>query len=52
LNQGHSSDWQSFKSYSIDDHVTYQGKTYRCRQNHMSLSDWMPSVVPALWLEI
>jgi chitinase len=52
LNQGHSSEWQSCKSYSIDDQVTYQGKTYRCRQNHMSLSDWMPSVVPALWLEI
>jgi chitodextrinase len=46
------SEWKSYKLYSVDDQVTYQGKTYRCRQAHMSLTDWMPPVVPALWLQI
>jgi chitodextrinase len=51
-NQGSSSHWKSFKSYSVGDQVTYEEKTYRCRQSHTSLSDWMPPAVPALWLEI
>jgi hypothetical protein len=51
-NQGSASHWKSFKSYSVGDQVTYEEKTYRCRQSHTSLSDWMPPAVPALWLEI
>jgi chitodextrinase len=51
-NQDSSSHWKSFKSYSVGDQVTYEEKTYRCRQSHTSLSDWMPPAVPALWLEI
>ncbi len=46
------SEWKSYKSYSVDNQVTYQGKTYRCRQAHKSLPDWTPPAVPALWLQI
>lgn len=34
------------------DVVTYQGSIYRCLQSHTSISTWMPSAVPALWLLI
>ncbi len=42
------SKWKSYKWYSIDD----QGEIYPCRQAHTSLSDWMPPVVPTLWLQV
>ena len=50
-NQGFS-EWQSNKVYSVNDRVTYQGKTYRCLQAHTSLPNWMPPAVPTLWLQI
>jgi len=50
--QDNLSEWKLYKSYSVDDRVTYQGKTYRCRQAHTSLSDWTPPVVPALWWQL
>ena len=46
------SKWKSYKLYSVGDEVTYQGKHYRCRQSHTSLSDWTPPVVPALWWQV
>ena len=50
--QENISEWKSYKSYLVNDQVTYQGNTYRCRQSHTSLSDWMPPAVPALWLQV
>ncbi len=52
LTQDSISEWKSYKLYSVGDEVTYQGKQYRCRQSHTSLSDWMPPVVPALWWQV
>jgi chitinase len=49
LEKDDMSEWKSYKLYFVDDQVKYQGKIYRCRQSHTSLSDWMPPVVPALW---
>jgi chitinase len=46
------SEWKSYKSYLVDNQITYQGTTYRCRQAHTSLPDWTPPAVPALWLQI
>jgi chitinase len=47
-----ASEWKSYKSYSVDDQVIHQRRTYRCRQAHTSLPDWMPPVVPALWWQV
>ena len=44
--------WTAMTNYSVGDKVTYNGKTYECRQPHMSLNGWEPVNVPALWLEI
>ncbi|CAF1325319.1 unnamed protein product [Rotaria sordida] len=51
-NPGNASEWKPHHSYLVNDQVKYQGKTYRCRQAHTSLPDWIPSVVPALWLMV
>ncbi|WCF09588.1 glycosyl hydrolase family 18 protein [Paenibacillus thiaminolyticus] len=41
--------WATGVSYAVNDHVSYQGKIYRCRQPHTSLAGWEPPNVPALW---
>ncbi|MFC4101247.1 fibronectin type III domain-containing protein [Paenibacillus xanthanilyticus] len=42
--------WAPNVAYSVNDTVTYGGKTYTCRQSHTSLTGWEPPNVPALWL--
>jgi predicted carbohydrate-binding protein with CBM5 and CBM33 domain len=44
--------WAPNRSHAIGDLVTYQGRTYRCRQAHTTQSDWTPDIVPALWLPV
>lgn len=44
-----TSEWKVGVAYKVNDIVTYQGSTYKCRQAHTSISTWYPSVVPALW---
>jgi hypothetical protein len=54
-NQGGSTgtaEWAIGVAYAIDDEVTYQGTTYRCRQAHTSQAGWNPPAVPALWLAL
>ncbi|CAF2944495.1 unnamed protein product [Rotaria sp. Silwood2] len=51
-NQGNILEWAPYYSYVVNDLVTYQGLTYKCRQSHYSLPNWMPPIVPALWLQI
>ncbi|WP_068616090.1 fibronectin type III domain-containing protein [Paenibacillus tuaregi] len=41
--------WAPNVSYKTGDEVTYNGKTYVCRQSHTSLVGWEPANVPALW---
>lgn len=43
-------EWTFPKAYAVNDEVTYQGSTYRCRQAHTSQAGWTPPLVPALWL--
>lgn len=45
------SEWKAQVSYQVGDQVTYQGKTYQCRQSHTSQTGWEPPKVPALWKE-
>lgn len=42
--------WAPNVAYTVNDTVTYAGKTYTCRQSHTSLTGWEPPNVPALWL--
>lgn len=42
--------WQTGVSYSIGDVREHGGKLWRCVQPHTSQSDWLPPVVPALWV--
>ncbi|GIJ28944.1 cellulose-binding protein [Micromonospora qiuiae] len=45
-----SGTWTAGRAYAVGDQVTYDGRTYRCRQAHTALAGWEPPNVPALWL--
>jgi hypothetical protein len=42
--------WTVGAHYNVGDQVTFNGRTYQCRQAHTSQSDWTPPATPALWL--
>jgi chitinase len=44
--------WAVGVAYSVGTRVTYQGRTYQCRQAHTSQADWTPSAVASLWLDL
>jgi hypothetical protein len=46
-----NSNWAIGTQYKVGDIVTYQGKTYTCRQANNAIQGWEPSAVPALWQE-
>jgi len=47
------SGWAAGVAYRTGDVVTFQGKQFRCRQGHTSLSSWEPSIYTlALWLPL
>ncbi|GAA3888491.1 family 20 glycosylhydrolase [Saccharothrix violaceirubra] len=41
--------WAAYTSYAAEDKVTYNGTTYKCLQQHMSLPGWEPPNARALW---
>ena len=43
-------DWQTDTAYAVGDRRKYDGLLYRCVQAHTSQDNWMPPVVPALWV--
>jgi hypothetical protein len=45
-------EWQAGVAYNIGDVVTYDGKTYECRQAHTAQVGWEPPKVLALWLPV
>jgi chitinase len=47
-----SRSWLPNASYRIGDQITYQAKTYVCRQAHNSQADWTPDLTPALWRQV
>ena len=44
--------WAPYTAYTVGQVVTYQGKSYQCRQSHTSLPGWEPPNVLALWLPL
>ena len=40
------------KSYKTDDIFKYEGKLYKVIQEHTSLENWVPSELPALYLNM
>ena len=40
------------KSYQADDIFNYEGKLYKVIQEHTSQDDWIPSELPALYLNM
>ena len=47
-----TNEWAVGVAYKVGDEVTYQGKLYRCRQAHTSISTWTPPAVLSLWLPL
>ena len=41
--------WQSGKSYALDERVRYNGKLYKVLQAHTSQDDWTPEVASSLF---
>jgi predicted carbohydrate-binding protein with CBM5 and CBM33 domain len=41
--------WQAGTAYAVGAQVTYDARTYQCRQAHTALPGWEPPNVPALW---
>ena len=41
--------WETGKTYTIGEHVTYNGTLYKVVQAHTSQADWTPDTVPALF---
>ena len=44
--------WQSGKSYTLNERVRYGGKLYKVLQSHTSQSNWTPDKAPSLFAEI
>ena len=45
--------WAPGVAYRTGDKVTFEGKTYKCRQSHSSIRSWEPSIYTlALWLPL
>ena len=44
-----SGTWASGTAYKVGDRVTYNGRSYQCRQAHTALTGWEPPNVAALW---
>jgi predicted carbohydrate-binding protein with CBM5 and CBM33 domain len=46
-------EWAPGAAYKINDVVTYNGVSYKCRQAHQSIRSWEPSIwTLALWLPL
>lgn len=44
--------WRVGAAYKVDERIRYGDKLYKCLQGHTSQSDWLPDIVPALWVEV
>ena len=45
-------EWFTDTDYERDDRRRYEGKLYKCLQNHKSQADWTPDVATSLWVEV
>ena len=44
--------WKVNTAYQTGDRVQYEGKLYKCLQNHTSQADWIPTTAVSLWVEV
>ena len=44
--------WKTDTAYQTGDRVQYDGKLYKCLQNHTSQADWIPTTAYSLWAEV
>lgn len=44
--------WKVEHEYVVGDRVQYEGKLYKCIQNHTSQADWIPTEAVSLWVEV
>lgn len=44
--------WTEEGVYEVDDRVRYENVLYKCLQNHMSQSSWIPQYSPSLWVRV
>ena len=44
--------WKVDTEYAVGDRVQYEGKLYKCIQNHTSQADWTPDTAVSLWVEV
>jgi chitin-binding protein len=50
---GSGARWAPGVAYRTGDKVTFEGRTYKCRQAHSSIRSWEPSIFTlALWLPL
>ena len=45
-------EWESWKDYTADFRVQYNGLLYRCVQAHTAQANWTPDITPALWARV
>lgn len=41
--------WSENVAVKLDERYQYEGKLYRCKQEHTTQSDWTPDVTASLW---
>lgn len=44
--------WEIERLCKVGERLRYEGKLYRCEQEHTSQAGWEPPAVPALWTEV
>ena len=45
-------EWNSTKSYQLNDRVKFENILYKCVQAHTAQADWIPPMTPALWTQV
>lgn len=45
-------EWNSTKSYQINDRIKFDNILYKCVQAHTAQADWIPPLTPALWTRV
>lgn len=44
--------WEVGTMYKTGDRVAYNGKVYKCLQDHTSQADWTPDTAASLWADV
>ena len=44
--------WEAGRPVIVGERLQYEGKLYKCLQEHTTQADWTPDKTPALWKQI